>query len=258
MMALGRTAASVAIVGFAGASLWLAVSSDALAEPLTKPTAAGSSSIYVPDRRPARSFERENGWLLVQGTQPSSTQAVASDETIVAHFELSAREGVEEDVARAYGLELIDRSTLHSLRMRIARYRLPPVATVLERLRADRRIALAVMNVRYAPHPSPQGTELGVAAKPTGRALQTPQDEKRSASLKPGDNRMTAPKPTSSQDKLASASSRPPRRVDQVAEVLAGDSSEARRTRRICGDILGDPAGYDQDLVQLCQNVSSR
>ena len=243
MMPLGRTPASVAIVSFVGAWLWLAVASDALAEPLTKPAAIGTSSIFVPDRPAARSLAMENGWLLVQSTQPSSTQAVASDETILAHFELSAREGVEEDVARAYGLELIDRSTLHSLGMRIARYRLPPVATVLERLRADRRIALAVMNVRYAPHhPPPQDAELGVAAKPIGRRLQTPQDERPLASLKHGDNRRTAPKQTTSQDKLANASSRPPRRVDQVAEAPARDSNETRRTRRICGDILGDPA----------------
>jgi hypothetical protein len=257
MMALDRTAA-VAIASFVGALPWLALSSDALAEGWTKPTAVSNSSIDASDLRPTRTLESENIWRLAQGTQPSPIQAVAGEETILAQFELSAREGVEEEVARAHGLELVDRSALRSLGVRIARYRLPTVATVLKRLRADRRITLAVINVRYAPHAPLQETELGVAAQPTGRTLHTPKDESRAAWPKDGDDRQTASKPTPSQDRVASAGARSPRRVDQAAEAPAADWNEARRTRRICGDILGDPAGYDHALVQLCQSVSSK
>jgi hypothetical protein len=36
------------------------------------------------------------------------------------------------------------------------------------------------------------------------------------------------------------------------------DLSEARRNRRICGDIMSDPAGYDRALVELCLKISRR
>ena len=47
----------------------------------------------------------------------------------------------------------------------------------------------------------------------------------------------------------------PPRRK---ATKTTGGSSEPIRARRMCSDILNDPAGYDQALVQLCRKVSSR
>lgn len=213
--------ASVPLLGFIAALVWLAAASNAVPEPLTQP--------------------------------------VASDDTIIAHFELLAREGVEEDVAEAYGLELIEQTTLRSLGMRMARYRLPPVATVVERLRADRRIMLAVVNVRYSLLPPSQDTESGVAAKPAEKTQQKLQDEKRPQALKHGDSRRTPSQPSASPDRSESASLRPPpRRADQVAELLAGDPDEARRMRRVCGDILGDPAGYDQALAELCRNLTSR
>lgn len=207
-------------------------------------------------------FDRAAASLAILGFAVTlSSSAVSeqrqSDDTIVAQFELSARDAVEEEVAEAYGLELIEQSTLRSLGMRIARYRLPTVATVLERLRADRRIVSAVLNVRYAPHPPP-ATELDVAPEPAHESSQTSWDERRSASAKRGDNRKAASQSSSNQDKLATAASRPPRRADKVAEALADDSHEARRTRRICGDILSDPGGYDQALLEICQNVPRR
>jgi hypothetical protein len=241
-----------------GALVWLALPSYAVADAPTKPTAISNSSIDASDRRPTRALEAENSWRLAQNAQPSPTLAAASDETILAQFELTAREGVEEEVARAHGLELVDRSALRSLGVRIARYRLPTVATVLKRLRADRRITLAVINVRYAPHAPPQETEHGVAVQPTGRTLQTPNDEKLSAWARGGDNRRAASKPAPGQDRVASVGPRSPGRGDQTAEALARDWGEARRMRRICGDILGDPAGYDHALVQLCRSASSR
>ena len=207
-------------------------------------------------------FERAAASLAILGFAVTlSSSAVSeqrqSDDTIVAQFELSARDAVEEEVAEAYGLELIEQSTLRSLGMRIARYRLPTVATVLERLRADRRIVSAVLNVRYAPHPRP-ATEFDVASKAAQESSQTPWDERRSASAMRGDNRKAASQSSSNQDKPATAALRPPRRADKVAEGLADGWHEARRTRRICGDILSDPGGYDQALLEICQNIPHR
>jgi hypothetical protein len=258
MMALDRTAAAIAIASFVGALPWLALSSEAVADALTRPTAVSNSSIDASDRQPTGTLESEDDRRLAQSTQPGPHQATASEETILAQFELSAREGVEEEVARAHGLELVDRSALRSLGVRIARYRLPTVATVLKRLRADRRITLAVINVRYAPHAPLQETEVGAAAPPTGRTLRTSDDERRAAWPEDGDNRQTASRPTPSRDRVASMGTRSPRRVDPAAEAPARDWIEARRTRRICGDILGDPAGYDHALVQHCQSVSDK
>jgi hypothetical protein len=196
-------------------------------------------------------FERAATSIAILAFAVTLSSSAASeqrqpDDTIVAQFELSARDMVEEEVAESYGLELIDQSTLRSLGVRIARYRLPTVGTVLERLRADRRIVSAALNVRYAPYPPPPA-ELDMTAK------QTPWDERRSASSKREDK--PASQSASSQDKPATTASRPPRRGDKVAQALAEDWYEARRMRRMCNAILSDPGGYDQALLEICQNV---
>jgi hypothetical protein len=54
------------------------------------------------------------------------------------------------------------------------------------------------------------------------------------------------------------AKKKPPKEPEQQTSSANGSSTEPTRTRRMCGDILGNPAGYDPDLVQLCRKVSSK
>jgi hypothetical protein len=50
-----------------------------------------------------------------------------------------------------------------------------------------------------------------------------------------------------------------PGKEPKMLEPVSGDAIETvRARRRMCGDILSDPAGYDPALVQLCRRVSSR
>jgi uncharacterized glyoxalase superfamily protein PhnB len=56
----------------------------------------------------------------------------------------------------------------------------------------------------------------------------------------------------------------PPRQEKHSKEIAerrpstGADLSEAMRNRRICGDILSDPSGYDRTLVELCLKISRR
>jgi hypothetical protein len=55
------------------------------------------------------------------------------------------------------------------------------------------------------------------------------------------------------------AKHKPPKEDDEpIIESTSGDAVDTVRRRRMCGDILGDPAGYDPALVRLCRRVSSR
>jgi hypothetical protein len=50
---------------------------------------------------------------------------------------------------------------------------------------------------------------------------------------------------------------KPPRET-QVIDSGSGGGVASVRSRRMCGDILSDPAGYDPALVRLCRRVSTR
>jgi hypothetical protein len=58
--------------------------------------------------------------------------------------------------------------------------------------------------------------------------------------------------------KKAAKKKKPPKEPEQQTSSANGSSSEPTRTRRMCGDILSSPSGYDPALVQLCRKVSSR
>ena len=49
-----------------------------------------------------------------------------------------------------------------------------------------------------------------------------------------------------------------PKEAVERRSSASADASEVMRTRRICGDILSEPAGYDGALVELCQKASKR
>ena len=62
-------------------------------------------------------------------------------------------ESLDEEVAKAHGLEIVGRNTMSSLGLRLVRYRIPDgrsLSSVVERLKADPRVESAQANVRYA------------------------------------------------------------------------------------------------------------
>lgn len=95
---------------------------------------------------PARAEEPKQVAARAQGEEDTSR------ESVLVSFTLSAPEGVEDEVAKEHNLELVSKLPLPTLGMRVVRYAVPdarPIATVLERLRADQRVSSAQVNVQY-------------------------------------------------------------------------------------------------------------
>jgi hypothetical protein len=176
--------------------------------------------------RPVPSAPNTEVGLAAQPKQ-SATEAQPAGDAIVANFEMSAPDGAEEDVAKDHGLELVGKSKLFSLGMRIARYRVidpQTVASLLERLRKDHRVAGVQETVRYArPAPEAPDIEVGLAAEPKQGAPQALRADSGPASRQPvATPRKAEPRQTSASSRLANASPRQPPPGALVADVLSG------------------------------------
>lgn len=95
--------------------------------------------------------------LLVQH-RPATTRndATAGEDTILVAIVLGVPESVDEDIAKQYGLELLERTELPDLGLRIVQFRVSgnrATAPVLAELRNDQRIRRAQHNAQYAPVP---------------------------------------------------------------------------------------------------------
>jgi hypothetical protein len=112
-----------------------------------------------------------------------------SGETIVAAFDLSAPNDVEEKIAIDFKLEIVSQVTLPSLGWRIVRYRVPdlrPVDTIVDRMRADQRVVGAQVNIVYQrldPH-TPE-LEVGSLKKTPDAGSKGEQEDKRPAAIPP-------------------------------------------------------------------------
>jgi hypothetical protein len=99
-----------------------------------------------------------NTGLLAQST-PLTVPSQSCGEEVLAMFDAAAPKTVEEEVAKAYGLELSSRLTLESFGKRMVRFCIPDarsVTDVIAVLRADDRVSSAQRNFRYyLPDQSP-------------------------------------------------------------------------------------------------------
>lgn len=186
--------------------------------------------------------------LLAQGAPILATDGTLRDDTILVAFATSAPENSEDEVAKEHGLELLDRTELSGLGMRIARYRVRdnrPIATVVANLRMDQRVRQAQGNFEYRPiPPSAPATEVGglkdgpVAKVEPGSRLGGPATaragRKTVAAVKAAGPKLTQPvklAEAAGADKAAHlpkpepgkpASADAPPQVGKVADVLAG------------------------------------
>jgi hypothetical protein len=112
--------------------------------------------------------------VLLARTSSVKTDAQAADDSILVALALTVPQSTDEDIARQYGLELIDRTELPELGLRIVQFRLPAdraIALVLAELRTDQRIRRAQRNSRYEPlppatEPAPPVPKAHVGARP--------------------------------------------------------------------------------------------
>ena len=166
-----RTTGPVAIMkaGAVAAALSLAMASAASADESkvqgsTRVAAVDGTADTLPYRLgmplPRIDLDVDLKVLLAQH-RPSTTQNdAASEDTILVAIVLSVPQSVDEDIAKQYGLELLDRTELPDLNLRIVQFRVSgnrAIAPVLSDLRNDQRIRRAQQNAQYSvpSHGSP-------------------------------------------------------------------------------------------------------
>ena len=115
--------------------------------------------------------------VLLAQHRPSTTQndATAAEDTILVAVVLSVPRSVDEDIAKQYGLELVDRTELPDLDLRIVQFRVSgnrAIAPVLSDLRNDQRIRRAQQNAQYSV-PS-QGSPAPGISRLNGPPAETP------------------------------------------------------------------------------------
>jgi len=118
--------------------------------------AAVSTDPAVPKNR-LEGLGSDEIWVLAQSAATAAGQS--EGDGVLALFDASAPETVENEVARAYGLELVSRLTVPTLEKRMVRFRIPDgrsIAEVVAVLRADQRVSSAQPNFHYHfPNQSP-------------------------------------------------------------------------------------------------------
>ena len=114
--------------------------------------------------------------VLLAQHRPSATQNdAAGEDTILVAVVLSVPQSVDEDIAKQYGLELVDRTELPDLDLRIVQFRVSgnrAIAPILSDLRNDQRIRRAQQNAQYSV-PS-QGSPAPEISRLNGPPAETP------------------------------------------------------------------------------------
>ena len=132
-------------------------------------------------------------------------------------------EGVDDDIAKQHGLELLDRTELTSQGLRIVRYRAPdnrPIAPIIAELATDPRIRRAQINAQYGlPVPGSASTEVG------GLKSARPKAARVGGKVPPAVPRRVVGSVDAGQprkDRAASAAAYRPLPAGKVADVLSG------------------------------------
>ena len=186
---------------------------------------------------PPADIETDLRLLLAQSEPASADDGKLRDDTILVAFATTAPENAEEEVAKEHGLELVDRTELSALGMRIARYRIRdnrPIAAVVALLRTDQRVRQAPGNFEYRPvPPSTPATEVSglkdrpvAEAKPDNRlggpALARPA-RKTVVNLAEAAGAAKTVRPSKDdRGKPTNASAEQPLQIGKVGDVLAG------------------------------------
>jgi hypothetical protein len=181
----------------------------------------GSSNSSPSQAAIARKVESELDLkvLLAQNGPPTITDAANSEDAILVALAISVPQQVEEDIAKQYGLELIERTELPQLGLRIVRMRVSgnrSIEPILAELRTDQRIRRAQRNVQYGP--PIQGAPATAAAAAAPAPVQPRPGRKRTAAAHVAHK---LPEPAR-EAKRAPAHAEQPLRVGKIGDVLSG------------------------------------
>jgi hypothetical protein len=170
-------------------------------------------------------FEVDLKVLLAQHHPSTKSDATAADDTILVALALSVPTSVDEDLARQYGLELLDRTELPELGLRIVQFRASgdrATGPIITDLRNDQRVRRAQLNVRYGlpaqAVPTPEVSRLkgpAVVAKP--EVVQPRSGRGGPSRIQIGQRPAANP-----QRKSVPARADAPLRVGRVGDVLSG------------------------------------
>lgn len=170
--------------------------------------------------------------VLLAQHRPSTTQndATTAEDTILVAVVLSVPLSVDEDIAKQYGLELLDRTELPELDLRIVQFRVGgnrSVAPLLSDLRNDQRIRRAQKNAQYSVPAQDSPAPPGVSRLngPPAEAPPSVPDRKSPAVAKvaqklPDQTGTRAGRSLKGQ--VANESALQPVRADNVGDVLSG------------------------------------
>jgi hypothetical protein len=132
--------------------------------------------------------------ILLLAQNAAVTAGQADGEGVLALFDASTLESVDDEVAKAHGLELVSRLALPSLGKRIVRFRIPDgrsVEDLVAVLRADQRVASAQPNFRYHRLDQPPTDVARLKQQPPGRG----QAKALASSVRRSDGRTTIKMP---------------------------------------------------------------
>jgi hypothetical protein len=144
--------------------LCLASSQPLEAADLRAPSGVGVAAVGIDGDIAPPSKRRGHGGNVIEVEQllawsASSPAAQDAGGTVLAGFPMSTPESVEEDVAKAHGLEIVRRFTIASIDRRIVVFRHNvrhrAAEDVVAALKADSRAASAQVNLRYRLPTSP-------------------------------------------------------------------------------------------------------
>lgn len=173
--------------------------------------------------------------VLLAQHRPPATQndATASEDTILVAIVLAVPQSVDEDIAKQHGLELLERTELPDLNLRIVQFRVlgdRSTERVLADLRNDQRIRRAQQNAQYSvPSQGKGGVGVSRLNGPPAEALPPRSDRKGSVVakvvLKPGDPAepvSVTRRAGSLKGEAVSANALQSLRADKVGDVLSG------------------------------------
>ncbi len=163
--------------------------------------------------------------LLAQHHPATKSDATAGDDTILVALALSVPTSVDEDLASQYGLELLGRTELPELGLRIVQFRASgnrATGPIITELRNDQRVRRAQLNVQYGlpaqDVPAPEVSRLkgpAVVVKP--ETVQPRSDRKTAAVAQVGQRPAAV-----LERKPVSARTDAPLLVGRVGDVLSG------------------------------------
>jgi hypothetical protein len=165
--------------------------------------------------------------VLLAQHRPSTTQNdAAGEDTILVAIVLSVPQSVDEDIAKQYGLELLDRTELPDLNLRIVQFRVSgnrAIAPVLSDLRNDQRIRRAQQNAQYSV-PSQGSSAPGISRLngPPAEAPPSLSDRKSPTVAKVVQKLPDQRASRSLKDQAANERALQPVRVDKIGDVLSG------------------------------------